>query len=279
MKAPLRRQLLCATALCAAALCASGSASVAQAQQAPPPAGAAAVPPSPLKVDVVKNLAYAAPEPAGSQGHLLNLYVPRGTGGPVPVVLWVAGSGGLLENGRDGSNLVAAHLNPAGIAVAGVAIRSSGNATFPGRLSDIKAALRWLRANAARDHLDPGRIGILGESSGGWTAVMAAVTGGNAALEGDVGVQGRSSAVPGAVAFFPPTDFRQMDPHMIGGGQGFNRIFGLHGDWNEFLISPASQRDATRQVIGGGAVRPAESASPNRQTITDFFRGMTAARP
>ena len=47
---------------------------------------------------------------------------------------------------------------PAGYAVAGVSIRSSSQVQFPGQLYDIKAAIRWLRANAAKYGLDPDRI-------------------------------------------------------------------------------------------------------------------------
>ena len=61
---------------------------------------------------------------------------------------------------------MAAQLNPAGLAVAGVSIRSSAQTTFPGQLYDIKAAIRWLRANAARYDLDPNQIGIHGRQLG-----------------------------------------------------------------------------------------------------------------
>ncbi|GAB2622375.1 hypothetical protein Aab01nite_76290 [Paractinoplanes abujensis] len=168
---------------------------------------------------VIKRIAYAPAEPAASKGHLLDLYLPRRTGKPAPLIIWSHGSGWLSENGRDGADVVAAELNPRGYAVAGVAIRSSTHAQFPGQLNDIKAAIRFLRANAARFHLDPARIGIMGESSGGWTAAMAAVTG-----TGDP-----ASRVGAAVAFYPPTDFLRMDEAMLGDCRPFNEPFGLTG--------------------------------------------------
>ena len=91
---------------------------------------------------------------------------------------------------------------PAGYAVAAVAIRSSRQARFPAQGHDIMAAVRWLRANAARYRLDPAHIGIVGESSGGWTAAMAAVTGDVPELEGTEGTTGVSSAVQAAVVAF-----------------------------------------------------------------------------
>jgi acetyl esterase/lipase len=73
--------------------------------------------------------------------------------------------------------MVAEQFNPAGFAVAGVSVRSSTNARFPAQVLDIHAAIRFLRANARRYGLDSRRIGVMGESSGGWTATMAGVTG------------------------------------------------------------------------------------------------------
>ncbi len=61
----------------------------------------------------------------------------------------------MADNGKDLAGQLAARLNPAGYAVAGVSIRSSSQVQFPGQLHDIKAAIRWLRANAAKYGLDP----------------------------------------------------------------------------------------------------------------------------
>ena len=138
----------------ALSLCA---ASISARVQAPPPGagaqpqggrgrGAAALPgPSPTHAD----LDYAPPEPATSNGHKLDLYIPSGATGVVPVVIWTGGSAWMADTGKRTAPGVAAQLNPAGYAVAGVSIRSSSQVQFPGQLHDIKAAIRWLRANAA----------------------------------------------------------------------------------------------------------------------------------
>ena len=190
-------------------------------------------------VEVTKDLAYAPAQPAGTQGHLLDLYVPRSKE-PLPLVIFTSGSGWLADSGRSGADKVAAQLNPHGYAVAGVAIRSSGQAQFPAQLYDIKGATRWLRAHAATYHLDPNRFAIMGDSSGGWTTAMAAVTGNIPALEGDVGVRGPSSAVQAAVPFYPPTDFLQMDAHMLDNCTEFNSAFGLT-DCHSDARSPESR--------------------------------------
>jgi acetyl esterase/lipase len=159
----------------------------------------------------IADIAYAPADPAGSKGHLLDLYLPAGAHRPMPLVIWTGGSAWMRDTGKSTAGLIAARLNPAGFAVAGVSIRSSSQTHFPGQLYDIKAAIRWLRTNAARYGLDPDHIAIMGDSSGGWTTAMAAVTGDRKDLEGDVGTGGVSSAVQAAVVFFPPTDFLTMD--------------------------------------------------------------------
>jgi acetyl esterase/lipase len=117
----------------------------------------------------------------------------------------------MADNGKRSGDLLAMALNPAGYAVAGVSIRSSSQVKLPGQVHDIKAAIRWLRANAEKYNLDGSHIAIAGDSSGGWTSAMAAVTGDAPELEGEIGTTGVSSAVQAAVAFYPPTDFLAMD--------------------------------------------------------------------
>ena len=96
------------------------------------------------------NIDYAPPEPSTSNGHKLDLYIPSGASGPLPVAIWTGGSAWMADTGKNTAGGVAQQLNPAGFAVAGVSIRSRSQVQFPGQLHDIKAAIRWLRANAAK---------------------------------------------------------------------------------------------------------------------------------
>jgi acetyl esterase/lipase len=167
--------------------------------------------PLPGPAPTVRDVASARSDSTTGRGHLLDLSLPPNATAPSPVVIFTHGSAWFADNGRYDAQGLAAALHASGYAVAGVAIRSSRQAKFPAQLHDIKAAIRWLRANAAKHRLDPDRIAILGESSGGWTAAMAAVTGDVPELEGSEGTTGVSSAVQAAIAFYPPTDFLQMD--------------------------------------------------------------------
>nr|WP_240896654.1 prolyl oligopeptidase family serine peptidase [Kineococcus vitellinus] len=121
----------------------------------------------------------------------------RGTGGgPWPVLTWCHGSAFRRDDGRRGADAVAAVLAPLGVAVAGVAVRSSAQALFPAQREDVAAALGFLHEQGGRFGLDGRRVVAAGESSGGWAAAMGALT---------------TDLTRGAVAFYPPTDLLAMD--------------------------------------------------------------------
>jgi len=90
--------------------------------QMPPPGP----PPGPPPTQA--NIAYAPAEPAGSQGHLLDLYLPQNIKAPVPVVIWTGGSAWMADNGKITAGWLVPALNRAGYAVAGVSIRSISGA-------------------------------------------------------------------------------------------------------------------------------------------------------
>lgn len=54
---------------------------------------------------------------------------------------------------------------------------------WPTNLQDCKNAVRWLRVNAERLHIDPERIGVIGGSAGGHLALMVAYTAGNKEID------------------------------------------------------------------------------------------------
>lgn len=175
------------------------------------PTAAAPLAPTASTRVAMTGVAYAPAEPAENKGHLLDLYLPPHRKHRAPLVIWSRGSAWTADNGRFGAEAVAARLNPRGYAVAGVSVRSSTVAKFPSQLHDVKAAVRYLRANAGRYHLDPHRFAIMGDSSGGWVAAMTAMTGDMPTLEGAVGVVGPSSRVQAAIPIYAPTDFLRVD--------------------------------------------------------------------
>jgi acetyl esterase/lipase len=81
---------------------------------------------------------------------------------------------------------------------------------FPLPLQDVKAAIRFLRANASDYHLDPKRIGICGESAGGHLALLAALTQPKDGLDGEVPAGAPSSEVQAVANIFGPTDLTAL---------------------------------------------------------------------
>lgn len=77
---------------------------------------------------------------------------------------------------------------------------------FPTAIHDVKCAVRWLRANATKYHLDPKRIGACGGSAGGHLSLLLGLTDGKSGLEGDGGYPDRPSKVQAVVNWYGPTD-------------------------------------------------------------------------
>lgn len=155
------------------------------------------------------DLAYGA-EPAGN---LLDLYLPSDVEGDVPLLIWHSGSAWFSNTAKDEDDAVsiAENFTARGFAVATLSIRSSFDAPFPAQGYDVRAAIRYLRENAADHGIDTERFAFMGNSSGGWATAFAATTSNELELPGEPGVNGVSSAVHVAVPFFPPTDFLSMD--------------------------------------------------------------------
>jgi acetyl esterase/lipase len=82
--------------------------------------------------------------------------------------------------------------------------RLSGEAKWPAQIHDVKAALRWMRAESGALGIDPARIAISGNSAGGHLALVAAGTPNLPAFEGMGGNEGTGTEVAAAIAFYPP---------------------------------------------------------------------------
>lgn len=184
----------------------------------PPPAHEGPLPPARTVVGGITVLAgvpYAALP--GSRPLELDLFLPADTAdtdAPVPVVVFLHGGGWRLGSRHSAGPAYAAsspfeHVAQAGVAVASIDYRLSGEAVWPAQLHDAKAAVRWLRSRSGELGIDPARIAAWGESAGGHLAELlglTAGTAGTAALEGDVGVTGPSGAVSAVVSWYGPSD-------------------------------------------------------------------------
>jgi acetyl esterase/lipase len=155
------------------------------------------------------NVAYASQ----SAAQRLDLYLPANGAGPFPVVLWVHGGGWQGGSRELGPTAFQRRLLERGMALATVGYRLSGEAIWPAQIHDLKAAVRWLRANADRHALDTSRIGAWGSSAGGHLVAMLGTTGQEPTLEGALGNAAFSSRVHAVVDWYGPTDLLAMDAH------------------------------------------------------------------
>lgn len=142
----------------------------------------------------------------GGDNRALELNVIRRPGeGPRPLIIWLTG-GAWSQVSKDVHVPEVVYLVEAGFTVATVEYRTSEAAIFPAQIEDVKAAIRYLRANAARWSIDPAHVGIMGESAGGHLAALAGTTG--CTREFDVGDNlDQSSSVQAVVDWYGPADF------------------------------------------------------------------------
>jgi len=155
--------------------------------------------------------------------HRLDIYIPDGNKPKYPVVILIYGSAWLRNNQKrnDVSTSIGKALLDAGFAVVAPNHRSSSDAIFPAQINDIKAVIRFVRANAKEYQFNTSFIGITGWSSGGHLSALAGTTGfvtqykinsASAQLEGNLGkYTNYSSSVDAVVDWFGPTDFLKMD--------------------------------------------------------------------
>ena len=149
------------------------------------------------------NIAYATT--SGTQ--VLDLYLPEGNG-PFPVVVNIH-PGGFFTGDKDMvPGTPGKAMLKAGYAIASINYRLSGEATFPAAVQDAKAAVRFLRANAAKYKLNPDKIAAFGQSAGGNLASMLGTAGDVAEFDDpSLGNAGVSSRVQAVINWFGPNDF------------------------------------------------------------------------
>lgn len=147
-----------------------------------------------------------------STSDIMDIYLPK-TEEKTPVVVMV--HGGAFQFGDKQMDAVTRCfriLLDNGYAVATVNYRLAREAVYPGAVADVKAAVRFLKANADMYRIDADNVYIWGESAGAYLACMTAVTPEIKELDGDVTDNGnQSSSVKALISFFAPVDWYHMD--------------------------------------------------------------------
>jgi len=135
----------------------------------------------------------------GSRHLRLDLFMPDSSGGgPYPGVILIHG-GGWSSGSRSMLVPMAERLAARGYVTATVDYRLSGEALYPAAVYDLKAAVRWMRANAEQYRVDPSKIAAYGCSAGGELASFIGTTNGVSKFEGEGGYGEFSSEVQAIV--------------------------------------------------------------------------------
>jgi len=196
----------------------------------------------PADAQILRDLEYVA---GGHVRNKLDLYLPAKADRPLPVIVWIHG-GGWANGSKEGCPAV--RFVGKGYAVASINYRFSQHALFPAQIEDCKAAIRWLRANAAKYKLDSGHVGVWGPSAGGHLVALLGTTGNAKELEGHGGNRDQSSRVQCVVDWFGPTDFAKI------------------GGWQDKPGSPIA-------MLLGGPARDRQELAAKANPITYIDKG------
>jgi acetyl esterase/lipase len=168
-----------------------------------PASGAQKGPAVPEDVIFETGIEYTNPD---NQHLQLNLARPKGGDGPFPAIVCIHG-GGFRAGKRESYDGLCMRLAQQGYVALTVSYRLAPKYPFPAAIHDVKAAVRWARANAAKYRIAPDRIGVTGGSAGGHLAQFLGVTSDVKEFEGTGGNAGQSSKVACVVNVYGPSDF------------------------------------------------------------------------
>jgi pectinesterase len=158
----------------------------------------------PPTVTLRENLVYAY---YGKREMHLDLFSPREQGKTfLPGVLLIHG-GGWRSGNRQMEWPMAQYLAQRGYITATVEYRLSPEALYPAGIHDLKGAIRWMRAHAAKYGIDPNRIAVYGCSAGGELAAFLGTTGDMQRFEGSAGNADKSSKVQAVIDIDGVLDF------------------------------------------------------------------------
>jgi acetyl esterase/lipase len=171
-------------------------------------------------IKTVSSVVFARiPGPGGQPRELaLDILAPSKPG-KYPLVVYVPG-GGFVIAPKEGALNLRSYVAESGVMVASVQYRTvMDGATFREGITDVKSAIRFLRARAAEYGIDPTRVAVWGESAGGYVAAMVGVTNGVKAFESGDNLD-QSSSVQAVIDKFGTSDTANVaedfNPEMAG---------------------------------------------------------------
>lgn len=206
------------------------------------------------RIDAISGVVYSQVFERGRsvRGLKMTLFVPR-TKEKKPAVLYFPGGGFTLADHEKFLEMRYA-LARAGYVVAACEYRAVPN-KFPALLEDAKAAVRWMRAHASEFGVDADRIGLLGDSAGGYVVQMAGAT--NGEKNWDVGdFKEVSSDVQAVVSIYGISDLTT-----IGEGIGNENVHASAAVTEALLLNGPAFKDFAGASVNADPQK-AKAASP-----------------
>jgi acetyl esterase/lipase len=167
--------------------------------------------PVPDGVELIKAIQYGVGD---GQPLVLDLAQPKGGTGPYPALVFVHG-GGWSAGDRGGYRDLMMGWAKFGIVCVTIDYRLVPKYRFPAQIEDVKCAVRWVRANAAKYHVDPQRIGAVGGSAGAHLVGLLGTTSGSGKWEGTGGNPEQSSAIQMMICHGTPSDLLMGYEHTV----------------------------------------------------------------
>lgn len=140
----------------------------------------------------------------------LNAFLPEGVTSAAPAIVeihggwWFGGGKAAQLEHVGGWQFFKRH----GLAVFSIEYRLGRDGGFPENIRDCRNAIRFIRQNAGRFHIDPDRIDVTGGSAGGHLSLMVAMVPEDFSDGGPLpGLENVSAKVSGGFSYIPPTDF------------------------------------------------------------------------
>jgi acetyl esterase/lipase len=206
--------------------------------------------------------------------------------------VYLHGGGWANANPRTGAVFeefprVLASLAQRGYAVASIEYRFSGEAPFPAQLEDLRAAIRFLRSNAARSGIDARKLALWGMSAGALLGALGAMNcDEDSCVQGFVGWFGpydlasylRENPQDSSVRRLLHCNTEACAPELLNAASPIHYVdradppvLLIHGDADSFVLPSQSERFAQRLR--------AASASAEVLLIPNVRHGLIGATP
>jgi acetyl esterase/lipase len=173
----------------------------------------------PANTDHIERKYLDIPYASLSPAQKLDIYLPDEQGSLCPVILSIHGGAFMGCDKSDAQVMPMLEGLKRGYAVVALNYRLSWEAQFPALVQDVKAAVRWVRANAGNYCFDTQRMTAWGGSAGGYLSSMLGTTAGIPELEDlSQGNPDQPSNIQAVVDWFGPTNFLKMDEQLAASG-------------------------------------------------------------